>query len=219
VQLQKFLRPDYRRTPYNDAFIRDALEIPDKAQHWETLAQAQFLEIITLLSGYLLSSQGDRMLMGHSVEGRFPFLDSEVMRFCLSLPASHKLVGLREKAVLKRLAQDILPAEIINRPKQPYRAPDAISFLADPPDYVGEMLSRESLETAGVFDPSAVSMLHSKCVRMVSEGGDKALLGNTDNMGMVGILSTQLLYYSFIHGGSVTPAVSHPSPIRIIEKL
>ncbi|MBM4319662.1 MAG: asparagine synthase (glutamine-hydrolyzing), partial [Deltaproteobacteria bacterium] len=40
--------------------------LPPEANRWEPLCRAQYLEITTLLSGYLLSSQGDRMLMGHS---------------------------------------------------------------------------------------------------------------------------------------------------------
>ena len=42
---------------------------------WAPLSKAQFIEVSIFLSQYLLSSQGDRMLAAHSVEGRFPFLD------------------------------------------------------------------------------------------------------------------------------------------------
>jgi len=185
---------------------------------WDSLSRAQYIEIITLLSGYLLSSQGDRMLMGHSVEGRFPFLDADVMKFCMGLPPSKRLAGLNEKAVLKSLARDILPKEIIDRPKQPYRAPDAISFLIDPPDYVAEMFSRESLTAAGIFEPATAMLLHDKCRRVAKEHGSAALLSNTDNMGLVGILSTQLMHHSFISGGSVMPANSHTRQERLIER-
>ncbi len=59
--------------------------------------RAQYLEIITFLTGYLLHSQGDRMLMGNSVEGRFPFLDHRIAEFAARLPDGAKLSGLREK--------------------------------------------------------------------------------------------------------------------------
>ena len=216
MQLKKFLHPDRRTAEPLDDFVVRTLQIAGGMSRWDSLSRAQYLEIETLLSGYLLSSQGDRMLMAHSVEGRFPFLDSEVMKFCMGLPSSKRLVGLIEKAVLKKLARDILPPEIIDRPKQPYRAPDAISFLIDPPDYVAEMLSRESLEAAGVFDASAVIMLHEKCKRAVRDQGSAALLSNTDNMGFVGILSTQLIHNFFVRGGSVVPALSHIPKERLI---
>ena len=87
----------------------------------------------TLLAGYILASQGDRMLMANSVEGRFPFLDRDVVDFANALPARHKLFGLEEKYLLKRAFADLVPDDIIHRPKQPYRAPDAASFFAAGP--------------------------------------------------------------------------------------
>ena len=120
----------------------------------------------TLLSGYLLSSQGDRMLMAHSVEGRFPFLDEDVVALGESLPAAYKLRVLDEKHVLKRVAEPVVPPEIIARKKQPYRAPDALSFVAsDAPAYVADALSETAIRDAGVFEPGAVARLLGKCGR------------------------------------------------------
>ena len=80
-------------------------------------------------SGYLLSSQGDRMLMAHSVEGRFPFLDRDVVALADSLPAAYKLRVLDEKHVLKRVADGRSSRRRSSRrKKQPYRAPDALSL-------------------------------------------------------------------------------------------
>ena len=217
MQLRRLLHPDRRSTEPQDEWIRRALGSCDSLPG-DSLARAQYLEIVTLLSGYLLSSQGERMLMAHSVEGRFPFLDADVMRFTMALPASLKLVGLREKAVLKVLAKEILPPEVANRQKQPYRAPDAISFLIDSPPYVEEMLCREALDDAGVFDTSAATLLLEKCRRVVHEQGPSALLGNSDNMGLVGILSTQLLHHHFIGRGNAAPQTAHSPNERIIQR-
>ncbi len=62
-------------------------QIPARYSTWDPLARAQYLEIKIFLSQYLLSSQGDRMGMAHSIEGRFPFLDCRVVEFCNRLPA------------------------------------------------------------------------------------------------------------------------------------
>ncbi len=105
--------------------------LPEAFGRWTPLAQDQYLEVHTLLSGYLLSSQGDRMLMAHSVEGRFPFLDRQVAALAESLPPAYKLRVLDEKHVLKRAAAALVPPSILERKKQPYRAPDALSFAAD----------------------------------------------------------------------------------------
>lgn len=164
-------------------------------RQWSQLAQDQHIEIRTLLSGYLLSSQGDRMLMGHSVEGRFPFLDKDVVALADSLPAAYKLRVLDEKHVVKRASADIVPREILARKKQPYRAPDALSFVAKgAPDYIDEVLSESALRDANVFEPQAVTQLLRKCRARGSEGQ----FSNTDNMALVGALSTQLLHRQFI---------------------
>src|SRR5674536_37640 len=89
------------------------------------------------MSGYLLSSQGDRMAMANSVEGRYPFLDYRVIEFCSSLPADYKLKGLNEKYLLKKLLKNRIPDSILKRPKQAYRAPIKSVFLSkDTSEYV-----------------------------------------------------------------------------------
>jgi asparagine synthase (glutamine-hydrolysing) len=176
---------------------------------YEPLGKAQYLEIVTLLSGYLLSSQGDRMLMGNSVEGRFPFLDVNVMEFANALPPEVKLRVLDEKHVLKRAARDLVPEAILKRSKQPYRAPDAQSFVQESePDYVDEALSASAVAEAGVFDPVGVGRLAEKCRRT----RDKTP-SNADNMALVGILSTQLLHKLLIQGKA--GALARPTPDRI----
>ncbi|HUX90597.1 MAG TPA: asparagine synthase (glutamine-hydrolyzing) [Gallionellaceae bacterium] len=164
---------------------------------WSHLAQDQHLEIRTLLSGYLLSSQGDRMLMANSLEGRFPFLDKNVVTLADSLPSAYKLRVLDEKHVVKRAAEAIVPREILARKKQPYRAPDALSFVAgNAPDYIDEVLSEPALRDANVFEPQAVAQLLRKCRARGTDGQ----LSNFDNMALVGVLSTQLLHRQFIAG-------------------
>src|SRR5689334_20101987 len=146
----------------------------------------------TLLSGYLLSAQGDRVAMAHSVEGRFPFLDAGVVLSASRMPESHKLHVLDEKHVLKRVAASLVPREILERPKQPYRAPDAASFFGPgAPDYVGDLLGEASLRDAGLFDPAGVARLVLKC-REALQGGP---LGNADNMAFIGVLSAQLVWH------------------------
>jgi asparagine synthase (glutamine-hydrolysing) len=178
---------------------RDAVlgDLPPGFARWGDLARDQYLEVRTLLSGYLLSSQGDRMLMQWSVEGRFPFLDSEVVELANSLPASYKLQGLDEKRVLKEISRGLVPDEIIARKKQPYRAPDALCFVGGafaPPDWIEACLSERSLRDAGIFDPAPVLQLWNKC----RATGGAGQLSNADNMGLVGVLSTQLLYEQMV---------------------
>ena len=165
---------------------------PEAFDHWDPLHQAQYLETTILLSQYLLSSQGDRMGMAHSVEGRFPFLDHRVVEFGAQLPPSLKLNGLTEKYLLKEVSREWLPPVISDRPKQPYRAPIHRAFFNDsPPDYVEELLSRSAIGQSGYFNPNAVDQLVAKLRR-------GSPLGETDDMALAGIVSTQLVHQQFI---------------------
>jgi asparagine synthase (glutamine-hydrolysing) len=167
--------------------------LPEEFPRWDFLQQDQYLEIRTLLTGYLLASQGDRMLMGNSVEGRFPFLDKEVVALADSLPAAFKLKVLDEKHILKRAALGLVPEEIVARKKQPYRAPDALAFAGPgAPAYVAEALSEEAVRRAGVFDPRAAALVLHK----LRAGRDQ--FSNADNMAVVGLLSTQLLHQELV---------------------
>jgi asparagine synthase (glutamine-hydrolysing) len=184
--------------------------LPAEFVHWSHLAQDQYLETRTLLSGYLLSSQGDRMLMAHSVEGRFPFLDPDVVALANSLPDRYKLCGLDEKHVLKRAAKGAIPDRIVRRPKQPYRAPDALSFFCSgEPDWIHAALDERAVTEAGIFDPKAVTQLWRKC-RDRQGGG---AFSNSDNMAVVGVLSTQLLHEGFIRR---TPESGPPVPMKTL---
>ncbi len=81
------------------------------------LGRAQYLEISTFLESYLLHSQGDRMLMGHSIEGRFPFLDYRVAEFAAALPDALRLRGLNEKYLLAQVRR-ASPPEGDHRPQE-----------------------------------------------------------------------------------------------------
>jgi asparagine synthase (glutamine-hydrolysing) len=154
----------------------------------------------------LLASQGDRMLMAHSVEGRFPFLDPQVAALANSLPASYKLRVLDEKHVLKRAASGLVPEAIVRRPKQPYRAPDALAFAGpQAPDWAAELMGARAVADAGVFDARQVERLWRKC----REGG-AAPFSNADDMALCGVLSTQLLHAQLVRSAPPkTPAAEY----------
>lgn len=195
ASLQRFFARDVRAELEGyDPIDELRASLPQDIDSWEPLGKAQAVEIVTLLAGYLLSSQGDRMLMGNSVEGRFPFLDHEVMEFADGLPPEVKLRVLDEKHLLKRAAHDLVPESILRRPKQPYRAPDAQSFVQDDrPEYVDEVLGPEAVEAAGIFHPEGVRRLMTKMKKL----RDKTP-SNADNMALVGVLSTQLLHHRLV---------------------
>jgi asparagine synthase (glutamine-hydrolysing) len=166
--------------------------LPEDFGTWSYLAQDQYLEI--------------RTLMANSIEGRFPFLDREVMELAGRLPDSYKLRGLDEKHVLKRVAAGLIPEEIRRRPKQPYRAPDALAFVGEgAPAWIAEVVAPAALREAGVFEPKIGAKLWEKC----SGRGDEAQFSNTDNMALVAMLSTQLVWRNVI-GAPPPPPLAMP---------
>jgi asparagine synthase (glutamine-hydrolysing) len=174
--------------------------LPAAMRRWIPMGRDQYVEAHTLMSGYLLSSQGDRVAMANSVEGRFPFLDHRLIEFANRLPPQMKIHGLTEKYLLKKSMRGLLPDAVRMRTKQPYRAPDSQSFFTqgEPVDYVADLLAAPRLATAGYFDPVAVAKLVEKCRR-------GRAIGFADNMAFVTILSTMLLHEQFIGGSAGVP--------------
>jgi asparagine synthase (glutamine-hydrolysing) len=181
--------------------------LPADFMKWDQLARSQWLETTVFMSGYLLSSQGDRMAMANSVEGRYPFLDYRVIEFCSSLPDDYKLHILNEKYLLKKLLRNRIPEKILKRPKQAYRAPIKSVFLgSEAPEYVKHMLSESVTRKAGIFDYDSISSVLN---RMQSTG----MISETDNMILTSVISTHLVYYQFIENNNsefqTIPLVNH----------
>lgn len=182
---------------------------PEAFSSWEPLHKAQYLEITTFLSQYLLSAQGDRMIMAHAVEGRFPFLDHRVIEFANRLPPRLKLRGLTEKYILRQVSRAWLPDAIWQRPKQPYRAPIHRSFFNDARlDYVQHLLSADCIRANGLFKPTAVAHLKEK-----AQSGMR--LSEIEDMALAGILSTQLLVERFIRDFRMPPPISDADDVKV----
>ena len=206
---------------FSDAFTHDlagmeavsgpVASFPEAFARWGDLQQAQFIEITTFMSSYLLSSQGDRPAMAHAIEGRYPFLDVRLVEFCNALPASVKLPALREKWLLREAAQRWLPREIAQRRKRPYRAPIHRCFGAPgTPAYVAEIFSESALRDSGLFKPEPVARLF-EAVR------SHRALGETDEMALVGILSTELIHRQFVRNFALRPPLSANDRVKCVD--
>jgi len=173
-----------------DALSAFERTLPADIMGWSPLARDQYVEAKSLLAGYLLSAQGDRVAMAHSVEGRYPYLDHRLIEFASRLPPSFKIRGMTEKYLLRRALSGLLPADILRRTKQPYRAPDSQSFFFDgkPLDYVADLMSSDGIRAAGYFDPTAVGRLVEKC----RTGRTTSF---ADNQAFIGVLSTMLIHH------------------------
>jgi asparagine synthase (glutamine-hydrolysing) len=194
TERNKVFFTDELRSRIGVSAVYDEIEqtLPADFARWPALSQAQYLEISIFMSNYLLSSQGDRVAMAHSVEVRPPFLDHRLIEFLGRVRPTWKLLGMKEKHLLKRTLQKLLPDSIVNRSKHPYRAPVSQALLhkaAQP--YVRELLSEPALRESGFFDPNRVRLLLNKA----EKNGN---LGEFDSMALAGVVSTQLLHLQYV---------------------
>ena len=193
--ISKYIDPQFKTDSNTDNPLSEIERIlPVDYSEWDSLSKAQWLESTVFMSGYLLSTQGDRMGMANSIEGRYPFLDHKLIEYLATVPSSLKLKGLREKYLLKKLVSNRIPVSILNRNKQAYRAPIASVFFSDDlPEYTKYMISDEYLHKTGIFNPKSVTTLLNKI-----KHSQKA--SETENMAIAAIASAQMLHYQFIEG-------------------
>ena len=187
-------------------------QIPAGFEKLDYLEKAQWLETTVFMSGYLLSSQGDRMAMANSVEGRYPFLDYRVIEYCNNLPGDLKLNGLTEKYLLKKLMKDKIPDSIITRSKQAYRAPiKSAFFLKNRPEYLKEVCTPEYFSKAGIFNFESISGLFSK----IEQTGRTSEI---EDMIVTSVISTHLLYMQFIENRSMASTQAKLENLKVIDE-
>lgn len=150
----------------------------------------QIKEMQTKLSQYLLVQQGDRVSMANSVEQRFPFLDSNVVRLGFGLDQKELYDQYGGKAILRKTFRDVIPSKVLTRKKQGYLTPDvritqAILASQELQDY----LSPAAIEEAEIFNVSEV--------QQVIEGSQRGRLNEERARTIIFALTTQLLHHSF----------------------
>jgi len=197
----------------DSSLIELRADLPASFAGWPRLQRAAWLELRTLLDPYLLSAQGDRVAMASGVEGRYPFLDHRVFEYSARLAPTMKLDQLRDKVVLRDLAERVLPASIAGREKQPYRAPGVAPFFgAGAPAWVEEALTPEALGDASVWDPARVSGLLRRC----RQG---RVTSPREEMSLVAVLSTQVWHRTHIREPAEWEPESAPPRVRIERGL
>lgn len=192
---RRYYASDMRAQIGSHTAYRDLAFDPERLRRWHPLNRSLYFGYKVLLGGMLLSHKGDRVTMANSVEGRYPFLDEDVVALAARLHPRWKLRrGLREKYLLRKAAERILPADIAHRKKSMFRLPLAESFFATPPDFVRDLMSEEALKKTGYFDVAAVR-------RDSALYGTGAKLGTFASLGLTGVMATQLWHHLFIGGG------------------
>lgn len=126
----------------------------------------------------------DRASMAASVEVRVPFIDKDVVELAMSINGSFKFHGKEQKNILKKVAENYLPKEIIYRPKASFSAPIRSWISGSLSEMVDDQLSEENLKNRGIFEP--------KIVLQIIESNRK---GRKDNAYQIYQLLTIELWY------------------------
>jgi asparagine synthase (glutamine-hydrolysing) len=196
----RLLSPELLEEAEREGQLTDRLRaaLPARFEGFSPLAKAQYVEIATFFEGYLLHTQGDRMLMAHSIEGRFPFVDVRLAELAARLPDSLRLRGLQEKYALRKAVARVLPEAIRSRPKIPYRAPIRDVFFG--PNSDRSPLEPGAVRKAGLLDEAAVA-------RLVAKFADGRRVSETDEMALAGSVSLMILHERLVATPRLAPAL------------
>jgi asparagine synthase (glutamine-hydrolysing) len=149
--------------------------------------------------------------MAHSLEIRLPFLDYRIIELMGRVSAESKISGLNEKTLLKMAFKNILPDEIVNRPKHPYRAPIKQSLMTGQKDIIGDVCSEKSMKESGLFD-------HNKVGKLITKLNKYQRASEFDNMALIGVMSSQILYDQYISNFPYQKIPSIPIKIKIDKR-
>jgi asparagine synthase (glutamine-hydrolysing) len=147
----------HREGEYN---ILDDTDVLRQLKGRDALHQSLYLWSKTVMAGYILTMLGDRMEMGHSIEGRVPFLDHKVVELIASQPVNQKMRGMTEKYVLREAVKDVITDTVYKRQKHPFLSPPATLSPDDTfQTFVQDMLRGETLRSMPFFDQKKVVAL------------------------------------------------------------
>jgi asparagine synthase (glutamine-hydrolysing) len=118
-----------------------------------------YLDLKLRLSDHLVSDHADRVNYANSVEGRYPFLDINLIEFVKTIAPDVKLKNLIEKYILKEMARKYLPPEINNRQKFSWVAPSSSQLLKNNVEWIQDMLSPDAIKRQGYFNAQTIERL------------------------------------------------------------
>ena len=193
----RFYRPELRgnlalETSYNDLGLNH-----ERLNKWHPFNRSLYIGQRIMLPGHLLCAKGDRVAMNASVETRPPFLDEDLWAYAAKIHPRWKLRGMREKYLLRRVAERWLPKECAWRRKAMFRAPLNSFHLSGGviPKWIEQVLSPESLRKTNLFDPAAVQHWRQQLPNMW-----RGWKRTSVELGLVAVTATQLWHHLYISG-------------------
>lgn len=158
--------------------FNEKLKYDTPEQH---IQNSMYFEIKTFLHGLFIV--GDKLSMANGLEERFPFMDNDLVDFAMKIPVRHKLGNLENmkrinenslmdkqklrayrefddgKNVLRKAMSDFLPAQVINRKKQGFSAPDESWYRGDNAAYIKSLLQNKNAMLYEYIDRSYLNKI------------------------------------------------------------
>src|ERR671918_1482025 len=123
----------------------------------DPIATSLYLEAKTFLQGLLVVE--DRVSMAHGLEVRVPFLDNALVDLARRIPSHLKHSGGGGKRILRRAMRGLLPAEIIDKPKQGFSPPDESWYRGPTMERIRGLLHDKRTIERGYFRPDAITRI------------------------------------------------------------
>jgi asparagine synthase (glutamine-hydrolysing) len=137
---------------------RGVRELVGASDAKSVVERMQYADINYYLAEDILTKV-DRAAMAVSLETRAPFLDPRVGQFAASIPVEYKLRGKHGKIILKEAMKDLLPHDILHRPKKGFGIPIAEWLKGRLNPLMHDMLGADRLISQGLFEPDYVQKL------------------------------------------------------------
>lgn len=139
--------------------FRHELVDKEKLRDRHHFNKRSYLDLKLRLSDHLIADHCDRVNYANGVEGRYPFLDINVVEFMKIIPYDLKLNNLVEKYILKKIAAKYVPQEICTRQKYGWVAPGSPELLRSNLPWINDLLSYDRIRRQGYFNPDTVERL------------------------------------------------------------
>jgi asparagine synthase (glutamine-hydrolysing) len=133
-------------------------DFPFSINTGSNLRRSQFFDQTSWLPDNSLE-RADRMMMAGSIEGRMPFMDTELAMVAARMPDNFLIRKGRSKAVLRSAMQGIVPNEILNRPKNGFRVPINEWFRGAQSGIMRDLLTSDASQVRTILNTSFIDQI------------------------------------------------------------
>ncbi|MFC4159112.1 asparagine synthase (glutamine-hydrolyzing) [Chitinimonas lacunae] len=157
--------PDLAARHAEFAATRTAPVPHERLRRRHPIHRRSYVDFKLRIADHLLTDHGDRMTFAHSVEGRYPFLDRDLIDLVRRLPPDLLIGDGREKYPLRTVARRYVPPAIIEREKFAFVAPGSPALLAGGAEWIADLLAPERIRRQGYFNAATVERLRQAYLR------------------------------------------------------